>query len=228
MGATETGTTDAHGGAASQAQSTSVQAGADAYGRLMRTPIVGNLAKRAGLPRPVAIERHRTGAAVIDGKALLGAAEGARLAAALARCLAEIGAPGVARADDPAGAAAKDAGLTLAGATGEHYKALVFDASGIKDSSELVALHRFFHPALGALGRCGRVVVLGTPPEKTDKPASTPRSARSRASCGHSARRSGGAARPRSSSTSARARRTRCTRRFASCYRRAARTCRAR
>ncbi len=43
-------------------------------------------------------------------------------------------------------------------------KALVFDASGIADSTELVELQRFFYPAVARLERSGRVVVLGTPP----------------------------------------------------------------
>ncbi len=43
-------------------------------------------------------------------------------------------------------------------------KALLFDATGIADSTELVELQRFFYPAVGRLARSGRVVVLGTPP----------------------------------------------------------------
>ncbi|HEX5712894.1 MAG TPA: 3-oxoacyl-ACP reductase, partial [Solirubrobacterales bacterium] len=43
-------------------------------------------------------------------------------------------------------------------------KALVFDATGIADSTELVELQRFFYPAVGRLQRSGRVVVIGTPP----------------------------------------------------------------
>ncbi len=42
--------------------------------------------------------------------------------------------------------------------------ALLFDATGISDSTELVELQRFFHPNVGRVERCGRVVVLGTPP----------------------------------------------------------------
>ena len=43
-------------------------------------------------------------------------------------------------------------------------KALVFDATGIADSTELVELQRFFHPNVERVQRSGRVVVLGTPP----------------------------------------------------------------
>lgn len=44
-------------------------------------------------------------------------------------------------------------------------KALVFDASTIMDSSQLVALYHFFHDTVRALDRCGRIIVLGRPPE---------------------------------------------------------------
>ena len=108
-----------------------------------------------------------------------------------------------------------------AGAEGK-AKALVFDATGIADSTELVELQRFFYPAVGApaaqrprrrprhpAGR-GRL-----------RPRRTPRSGRSRASPARSARRSAAAARPRSSSTSSRAPRTSSSRPCASCSRRA-------
>jgi 3-oxoacyl-[acyl-carrier protein] reductase len=42
--------------------------------------------------------------------------------------------------------------------------ALVFDATGIADSTQLVALHGFFHPTVRRVRPSGRVVVVGTPP----------------------------------------------------------------
>jgi 3-oxoacyl-[acyl-carrier protein] reductase len=52
------------------------------------------------------------------------------------------------------------------------YKGLVFDASGLADSEELVELQRFFTPVLRSLQSCGRVVVLGTPPEHAESAGS--------------------------------------------------------
>jgi 3-oxoacyl-[acyl-carrier protein] reductase len=43
-------------------------------------------------------------------------------------------------------------------------KALLFDATGIAETTELVELQRFFYPAVGRLQRSGRALVLGTPP----------------------------------------------------------------
>ncbi|HET9185107.1 MAG TPA: 3-oxoacyl-ACP reductase, partial [Solirubrobacterales bacterium] len=70
----------------------------------------------------------------------------------------------------PAGRLAKPIAAILdsvraerAGAEGK-AKALVFDATGIADSTELVELQRFFYPAVARLQRSGRAIVLGTPP----------------------------------------------------------------
>ena len=48
----------------------------------------------------------------------------------------------------------------------ETYKGLVFDATGLTTTAELVALRDFFTPLLRSLETCPRVVVLGTPPEQ--------------------------------------------------------------
>jgi 3-oxoacyl-[acyl-carrier protein] reductase len=104
------------------------------------------IAGRLGLPRPVRLERHRSGTPVISGPVLLGAAPGGRLAPALERLLDQIEAK---RADD--GQAP--------------VKALIFDATGIEDSTQLVELQRFFHPNLKRVRAAGRIVVLGDPPQ---------------------------------------------------------------
>ena len=49
------------------------------------------------------------------------------------------------------------------------YRGLVFDATGLTSSDQLVALRDFFTPLLRSLDRCPRVVVLGTPPEQVDR-----------------------------------------------------------
>lgn len=45
------------------------------------------------------------------------------------------------------------------------FKALVFDASAISNSSELVSLHQFFQQGLKQLETCSRIIVLGRPPQ---------------------------------------------------------------
>jgi 3-oxoacyl-[acyl-carrier protein] reductase len=151
----------------------------DRYAQLVNAPVASRLARSVGLPQPVALERYRPGDPVIRGRVLLGAAPGGRLAGALARVLAEIGAEVVTSMDESVRSAVAQAGIDAAvfdpGAPGEggdsagrgqRYKALVLDATGIVDSTELVALQAFYHPTVRRIERCGRAIVLGTPPSE--------------------------------------------------------------
>jgi 3-oxoacyl-[acyl-carrier protein] reductase len=122
----------------------------DRYSQLVNAPGLSTVAKQLGLPRPAALERFEPGAPVIRGPVLSGAAPDGRLGKEIAALLDQIKAE-------------------RAGAEGP-AKALVFDATGIADSTELVELQRFFYPAVGRLQRCGRVVVLGTPPAAAGSP----------------------------------------------------------
>jgi 3-oxoacyl-[acyl-carrier protein] reductase len=116
----------------------------DRYSQIVNAPVVSSLARQVGLPQPVSLDRYEPGAPVVGGPVLSGAAPGGRVGKALSAFLDQIKAE-------------------RAGAEGR-AKALVFDATGIADSTELVELQRFFYPAVGRLQRSGRVVVLGTPP----------------------------------------------------------------
>jgi 3-oxoacyl-[acyl-carrier protein] reductase len=122
----------------------------DRYAQIVNAPVVSTIASQVGLPRPVELDRHQPGQPVIAGPVLTGAAPGGRLAKPIRTVLDQIGAE-------------------RAGAEGR-AKALVFDATGIADSTELVELQRFFYPAVGRLARSGRVVVLGTTPAATGAP----------------------------------------------------------
>jgi 3-oxoacyl-[acyl-carrier protein] reductase len=116
----------------------------DRYSQLVNAPVVSTVAKQLGLPQPVSLDRYKEGAPVVSGPVLTGAAPGGRLEKYLPGFLDSIKAE-------------------RAGTEGK-AKALVFDATGIADSTELVELQRFFYPAVGRLQRSGRVVVVGTPP----------------------------------------------------------------
>jgi len=117
----------------------------DLYTQIVNSPPGRLIAPRVGLPQPTELRRQAgddTGQATTI---LSGAAPGGRLDKPLERLLGEIGAPRPEKSDSSVGA-------------------LVFDASGISDSTELVELQRFFHPNVRRVERSGRVVVLGTPP----------------------------------------------------------------
>ncbi|HEY3491545.1 MAG TPA: SDR family NAD(P)-dependent oxidoreductase, partial [Solirubrobacterales bacterium] len=116
----------------------------DRYSQVVNAPLVGTIAKQLGLPQPVSLDRYKEGQPVVGGPVLTGAAPEGRLGKAIAAVLDSVKAE-------------------RAGAEGK-AKALVFDATGISDSTELVELQRFFYPAVARLQRSGRAVVLGTPP----------------------------------------------------------------
>ncbi len=117
----------------------------DLYTQVVNSPPGRMIAGRVGLPQPTQLERQETGAPDISGAVLSGGAPRGRLGKRLEQVLGDVGAAKPATTDAP-------------------VKALVFDATGISDSTELVELQRFFHPNVKRVERSGRVVVLGTPP----------------------------------------------------------------
>jgi 3-oxoacyl-[acyl-carrier protein] reductase len=117
----------------------------DLYTQVVNSPPGRMIAGRVGLPQPTQLERQETGAPVVSGAVLSGGAPRGRLGQRLEQVLGEAG-------------AAKPETSSSA------VKALVFDATGIADSTQLVELQRFFHPNVKRVQRSGRVVVLGTPP----------------------------------------------------------------
>ena len=146
----------------------------DRYSQLVNTRVGGFLAGNVGLPKPVELERYDPDRPLIDGEVLLGAAPGGRLVAPIARVLNSAGAD-VATALDGERAAVGEAGIDATiwnpDAAGEQrFKALVFDATGIDDSTKLRELWQFFKPTIRRVATCGRVIVLGTPPEACRSP----------------------------------------------------------
>jgi 3-oxoacyl-[acyl-carrier protein] reductase len=114
----------------------------------------------------------------VRGRVLLGAAAGGRLAGALAQVLSSARAEVATTLDEPLRAAAAAKGLDATifnpeAPSEQRFKALVFDATGVADSTELVALQGFLHPTVSRIERCGRVIVLGTAP----RDCATPRAA---------------------------------------------------
>ncbi|MBA3807470.1 MAG: short chain dehydrogenase, partial [Solirubrobacterales bacterium] len=128
---------------------------ADRYTHLVNTPIGRTLARRVGLPAPVALRRYVPGQALIDGRVLLGGAPGGRLHEALSRVLAGAGIDAIERAGTPEAS--------------QH--ALIFDATGVGDVQQLQHLYEFFHPRIRSLAACGRVLIFGTPPAQAATPS---------------------------------------------------------
>ncbi len=148
----------------------------DRYTQLVNTPVGKTIAKQVGLPKPVPLKRWTPSSPVVEGRVLVGGAPGGRLATALFGVLAEARADVSTPLRPDLRAAAAEAGLDAApwtpkASVDHRYAGLVFDATGIADSAGLEELHAFFHPTIRQVATCGRIVVLGTPPEAARKPA---------------------------------------------------------
>lgn len=122
---------------------------ADRYQQLINTPLGRVLSKQIGLPASTPLERYEPGQPVIDGPVRLAASTGSRLDTPVRRVLERVGAEV----------------RTAPGGEEDTYKALVFDGSGIDSTDRLIETWEYFSPTIRRVRRCGRVIVLGTPPE---------------------------------------------------------------
>ena len=120
----------------------------DRYATFANSGVGRGVVKRLGLPDPPRLRRYQIGDPLTNGPVLLGAAPGGRLADVVAKLF----------------------DTTTAFDEQTRYGALVFDATGITDSTGLRALYDYFHPAARSLRGSGRVVVLGTPPAAAANP----------------------------------------------------------
>src|ERR1700741_320932 len=104
----------------------------DRYQGFTQSSLGRLLVKNLGLPNPVPLERFTPGAPLVDGTVAVGGT--GRLAESLPGLLDTLGL---------ASTRTTDAAAT--------YKGLVFDATGLTSTAELVALRDFFTPLLRSL-----------------------------------------------------------------------------
>lgn len=143
----------------------------DGYLDFANSNVGAKLVNALGLPKPMPLERHQPGLPVIKGSVLVGGGGEPQLLSTLAGIFKRIGAQTLAHERLPQWVSvANQSGLTTGrwggnGQPGEKVKALVFDATGLTDSAQSDALYWFFHDAARSLLPCGRVIVIGRPPE---------------------------------------------------------------
>jgi 3-oxoacyl-[acyl-carrier protein] reductase len=148
----------------------------DSYLDFANSALGAWLTNALGLPKPLVLERYKAGQAVVKGTVLLGGGGEPQLLEQLAAALKSMDAQTLAHARLPQWmAVANKAGLMTGrwgaeGQPGEKLKALVFDATGMDDSAQSDALYWFFHDTARSLLPCGRVVVIGRPPESCANP----------------------------------------------------------
>ncbi len=148
----------------------------DSYIGFANSPVGSRIASTLGLPQPLPLERYVPGQPVVKGTVLVGAGPAPALLDALAQAFQSIKAQTLGHRSAPSWTAvANQAGLMsgrwgVEDKPGEKVKALVFDASGMTDTAQSDALYQFFHDAARSVLPCGRVVVLGRPPEQCTTP----------------------------------------------------------
>jgi 3-oxoacyl-[acyl-carrier protein] reductase len=124
----------------------------DTYQRLTNSQPGRFVARRLGLPASMPLRRYEPGQPLLAGPALVG---------------------GTGRLREPVADLLRRAGAEVRPAAGdetERYGALVFDASGIRESADLHELYAFLHPVIRRAEASGRVLVLGTAPEDCSSP----------------------------------------------------------
>ncbi len=119
----------------------------DKYQSFTQSPLGKILVKNLGLPAPTPLERYTAGAPLVDGTVVVGGT--GRLVESLPGLLDTVGIASTVVTEDD-----------------QLYKGLVFDATGLTNADQLVALQQFFTPLMRSLASCPRVVVIGTPPEQ--------------------------------------------------------------
>ncbi|MGF6771200.1 3-oxoacyl-[acyl-carrier protein] reductase [Paraburkholderia sp. GAS199] len=149
----------------------------DSYLKFVNSPFGARFARSLGLPKPEVLRRYRADRPEFEGMVAIGAGREPQLLDALASLVASIGVTSVAHESaTPWVALANRHGLMTGrfepadSGSSARLAALLFDASGIEDSTQLEPLHAFFHDTLRSLGKCGRIVVLGRTPETCDTP----------------------------------------------------------
>lgn len=127
---------------------------ADGYSNFVNNGFGKKLAKQIGLPQPPVLRRYEPGQALLDGPAAVG-----------------VVGSGVAGANAAAIIRSSDATVLDATAEanyGDKLGALVIDVTQAKKLSDLEAFRAIAAPAVKALGKSARVIVMATTPSEID------------------------------------------------------------
>lgn len=139
----------------------------DLRSALTSSPVAKAVGKQLGLPQPVTLRRGR---GLPGGPVVLGVV-GPGGSGAVPDALGGLGIGTVeALRDDPAARSTDEDGSGHPPAYQERIGAVVVDASGARTVADLESVRAILRPALTSLGRCGRVVLVGTPPEMVEGP----------------------------------------------------------
>ncbi|WP_250657499.1 3-oxoacyl-ACP reductase [Alkalimarinus coralli] len=151
----------------------------DLYHKVSNSPVGRSVVSALNLPAPVVLERHnRPNAPFLEGEVLVSAAPGGKAIETICSVLGASTASLFALDQKtlvPAGEMKSKTKISPLKADAidakRRFKALVFDATGITTTEDLKAVYEFFHPVIRNVGKCGRVVIIGTEPSACATPA---------------------------------------------------------
>jgi len=145
----------------------------DRYHQFVNSTLGRQIASSLGLPAPVTLERYNPNQpSLVNGAVLIGStAKTAVLSKLLA--IAKVNSLDVYRiaSSTPVQETAEELECPIKIfdpnlEASVRFKALVFDATEINDSTELKALFEFFQPVFRKLTESSRIIVIGRPPEQ--------------------------------------------------------------
>lgn len=148
----------------------------DLYFKLVNTSLGKTAAQFLGLPSPTPLKRWtRTDQPFTEGNVLIGCASGGKSITELGNTISASAAmlhhaSKIPSLTDSARASTKAVPLDLTIELSLKFSALVFDATGIKDTVQLRALYDFFHPTIRQLASNSRVLVVGLDPARCKAP----------------------------------------------------------
>ena len=149
----------------------------DRYLKFVNTPFGKTAAQSLGLPAPVPLKRwKRADQPFIEGDVLIGAANSSKAISTIGKVLGASAAKlfhasAMDTLNDSAKSGNKAEALPLNADIDRKFSALVFDATGMKDTTDLKAVYDFFHPTIRKLADNSRVLVIGQDPGTCRQPA---------------------------------------------------------
>lgn len=142
----------------------------DLYGELVQSGLGRKIAKNLGLPTPITLERYEAGQPILTGEVLAGFGDDTADTSVKDAVLDLLSRHHAHLSVDPETIAyAQDFDGVLADSDKKRYdehslfKVVIFDASTLKNTNELIRLYEFFHPIMKKIKSSGRIIIIGRP-----------------------------------------------------------------
>lgn len=147
----------------------------DRYLSFVNSPLGAKVASTLGLAAPLHLDRYKEGQDFVTGPVILGAGTNAEVLVDIAEILNDatqsIFIPKQSENFDSLTKAAHETNLEwnayapVGRNDKQKFKSVVFDATGIKNASELKSVYNFFQPVIRKMQKCGRIIIIGRTPE---------------------------------------------------------------